>query len=1037
MNEPFNPLLAHQQVQLRHDPGRRGVSTGKIRETGTRTYVQIEFGPHERTFIDAEELEAVTLGEADVGELLTNLRFGKKGDLARILTFHKLSSQLANVFYAMQTSRTDFYAYQFKPVYKFIESANGRILIADEVGLGKTIEAGLIWQEVKARTGAEKLLVICPSMLRPKWKKELRTRFHLQAEIYDSRGFLALLEDFEREPQNFQCVAVCSAESLRQEKALEAMEEFSKSDLFFDLAVIDEAHYLRNSGTRTHQMGQAVSGITEHLIMLTATPIHLKNEDLYRLLNVLDRDEYSNQFLFESRITANEPIVTAQNALRRIPADLQTAKQCVQKLSGSQWFRNNPLTEIVVDKLAVLDPNNHPRLIEVNRLLENLNLLDATISRTRKREVQEWRVVRKASVLDLEFHPHEKEFYHAVTNAVRKQLSHYSGQGFEAFSLMMPQRQMASCIPAMVEHYRQFLSSDVFAEDDVLQEDLGLFLEDDEANKKQPTISNDLASLIKKWDDTYPDSKYEALITKLRSLFVNEPDVKIVLFSYFRKTLAYLNRRLQADGYAPAVIHGGIGIEERQEIIEQFAGDPYCRILLSSEVGAEGVDLQFCRIVINYDLPWNPMKVEQRIGRIDRIGQQANLITIINIAAKETIEEKILERLYKRIGIFERSIGELEPILGELIQKLTLDLFSAALTPKQEEERIEQTRRALEEKSRQERELEDKSSLFFGNSDFILEQIQSARKTGRWVTPAELRSYITDFFQHHYVGTRIAWNKPTDGFVNMHLSNEARFELASFCRRQRETRTVLTQSGTESVVLGYTSEAIKQRQDLEFLSHFHGLTRWITQIYKEEKNPFFRTSAVEVKSDLVKPGDYLFLIELWRFIANQDELLIAYALTPIQEDLTLDAEIAELLLQEILDSSQNWAYADQLLDENKVQAAFSRCSTDIEQRREEAFEIFQRKTIGAAQRKSAHLENHLARREESFNKSMERQNYRLQHEELTREQRMRIERLIKGDKTKVENVRQNTAEKLQELEKASRSRAEFEEIAGGVCRVSN
>lgn len=1039
MEEPnearFDPLRPNQQVQLRSDPGRRGVSTGKVKTLGTQTYVQVEFGPHERTFIDSEDLEPVTLDQADISDLLINLRFGKKGDLARILTYQKISSRLSNVFYAMQTSRTDFYAYQFKPVYKFIESANGRILIADEVGLGKTIEAGLIWQEVKARTGANKLLVICPSMLRPKWKKELRTKFNLQAEMYDSKGFLTLLEDFEREHWNFQCAAVCSAESLRQTRVLEAMEEFSKSDLRFDLVVIDEAHYLRNSGTKTHMMGQHISGLTEHLVMLTATPIHLKNEDLYRLLNVLDGDEYSNSYLFEGRIKANEPVVAAQNALRRIPADVERARDCVQKLGESLWFESNPLMDIVTSKLAELDPTNHSRLVEANRLLENLNLLDATISRTRKREVQEWRVIREARVLEMEFLPHEMDFYNAVTQAVRKRVSQYGGEAFEAFILMMPQRQMASCIPAMVEYYRDnSTSGDI--DDETLQEDIGVYSENGEEKKEARSLEADLARLISQWNPANRDSKYEALIKELRNLIAIDPDVKIILFSYFKKTLAYLNRRLNEDGFKPAMIHGDIAMEDRQEVIENFANSPYSRILLSSEVGAEGVDLQFCRIVINYDLPWNPMKVEQRIGRIDRLGQKSDKITIINIAARDTIEAKILNRLYKRIGIFERSIGDLEPILGDRIQELTLSLFRAELTAEQEVSLIEQTRRALEEKRRQETDLEEKSSLFFGSSDFILEQIQSARRTGRWITDAELRSYIADFFQNYYVGTRISWDKPEEGLVAISLSNDARSELSSFCRQHRELRSLLLQSGSEPVVLGYTNEAIKQRQNVEFLSHFHPLVRWITDVYKSAENPFFRTSAIEVKSDVVQPGDYLFVIELWRFIAQQEELQIAYSLTSLNSFMPTDAATAELLLQDILAHGQNWAYADQMINDAELQEAMQVCNNNLAERRSEAFEIFQRKNMASIQRKIAHLENHLARKEESFKKSLERLQDRLTLEGHNEEQRIKIERMIRGDHTKLENVRQKIGAELDALKRVGRSRAEFEEVAGGLCRIS-
>ena len=241
----IDPSVPNQLVQQKSDPARRGVTTGRVRRAGTRAYAEVEFGPHERKFIEADDLEPVLVANPSVADLLRDLNFGDEGDLARILTFHKISSQLTNVFYAMQASRTDFYAYQFKPVYKFIESANGRILVTDEVGLGKTVEAGLIWLEARARSQARRLLVVCPSMLREKWKQELRFRFNVPAAVYDSRGVISLLDDFRREGDNFSCAAVCSLQTVRQESVRKALSEFDGGPHRFDLVVIDEAHHER------------------------------------------------------------------------------------------------------------------------------------------------------------------------------------------------------------------------------------------------------------------------------------------------------------------------------------------------------------------------------------------------------------------------------------------------------------------------------------------------------------------------------------------------------------------------------------------------------------------------------------------------------------------------------------------------------------------------------------------------------------------------------------------------------------------------
>ena len=247
MSIDFDPSIP-EPVRVGTCPG---VTTGRIKTSGTRTYAQVQFGTHEKQFVDITRIEPLESRRPTVTDLLIAKRFGTKGDLARILTFQKISLRLSNVFYAMQSTRTDFYAYQFKPVYKFIESANGRILIADEVGLGKTIEAGLIWQEVRARSDARTLLVVCPSMLTEKWKEELRSRFEVQAQIFDGKGIRSLLTDFAKEGNSFQCAAVCSMQGLRNRSTREAFEEFANRGLHFDLVIVGEAHYMRNVRTQT------------------------------------------------------------------------------------------------------------------------------------------------------------------------------------------------------------------------------------------------------------------------------------------------------------------------------------------------------------------------------------------------------------------------------------------------------------------------------------------------------------------------------------------------------------------------------------------------------------------------------------------------------------------------------------------------------------------------------------------------------------------------------------------------------------------
>jgi superfamily II DNA or RNA helicase len=1017
--DPSQPNLSVQQIS---NPGRRGVTTGRVRKAGTRVYAEIEIGPHDRTYVELEDLELVEAGSEGLHDLLEGLRFGKLGDLARILTYHKISSDLSNVYYSMQASRTDFYAYQFKPVYKFIESLNSRILIADEVGLGKTIEAGLIWLELKARFDAQRLLVICPSMLRDKWKAELKARFNVEAEKYDSQGLIQLLEDFRREEGCFKCAAVCSMQSVRQDVVRQALEDLEKTDCRFDLVVIDEAHHFRNVETKTHQVGKLLSDLTESVALLSATPVHLKSEDLFRLLNILDAGEFGSQWVFEDRLRANEPVVTAQNALRRSPPDVDEARRQLQLLSGSRWFRDNPLIGLAREKLARLTPDDHAGLVETTHLLENLNLFSSVISRTRKREVHEWRVVREPRVLSVKFSPPEAEFYQAVTEAVQRQVGNSIGGSVAALALMMPQRQMASSIPAMVEHYRHRSLFDERPTDDPLGE-LG-FPTGEEGAVPSSRLANVLQQIIDIWPTNTPDSKLAVLVKALGDLFHREPDAKVIIFSYFKKTLVYLQRRLAERGYQAAVIHGDVPTEERQEVINDFRELPSRRVLLSSEVGAEGIDLQFCRVLVNYDLPWNPMKVEQRIGRLDRLGQAADKISVINFSVQGTIEEKILERLYDRIGIFRRSIGDLEPILGEQIQELSRYLLSRVLTPEQVEARVTQTQLALEARRQQEEQLVDQSAAFFGSADYILEQIGQARKLGRWITPDELLAFVKDFFDRAYPGTSVRGDAPEKGLVTIRLSNDARSDLAQFCRVQPSTlRTDLTQPGGEPV-LAFRSPAAQSHPRREMLNHFHPLTRWIVDCHRRNSHTFFPTAAVEVDAASPPPGQYLIAVEFWTFHGLRPEVRTAYAISPLGSAQAESKFAAEELMQVILERGRSWEFADRVIDRAALLTAWNRCANQLTAARESAFETFRHKTLMVAQRRKAHLEGYRERKEDALRRAI-----------ATAQERGRKGQGIRGFQAQLLKLQEGFDRRMAELETACRTRDEFREVAVVVCQV--
>src|SRR5690606_11588693 len=206
-----------------------------------------------------------------------------------------------------------------------------------------------------------------------------------------------------------------------------------------------------------------------------------------------------------------------------------------------------------------------------------------------------------------------------------------------------------------------------------------------------------------------------------------------------RGTLKYLARRLKADGINVALIMGAMG-KEKDEIIRSFATGDGPSVLLSSEVGSEGIDLQFCRFVVNYDLPWNPMRVEQRIGRLDRLGQEAERISIINMVVDNTIEDRILLRLYDRINVFRESIGDLEDILGDVTEKLMVELLDPNLTDEERERKSAETELAICNTQREQQRLEEEAVNLVGFSDYILDHIKDSRDKGRWLSGAELQA---------------------------------------------------------------------------------------------------------------------------------------------------------------------------------------------------------------------------------------------------------------------------------------------------------
>ena len=500
--------------------------------------------------------------------------------------------------------------------------------------MGKTIEAGLILIELRARQTVQRVLVLCPANLTDKWRLELKKRFGEEFQILRAQQFIDFLQEYEESPHSASLNGIISLESIRQQRVLEQLDALAPS---FDLVIADEAHHMRNFGRKQRRAGVLLSRGADAMLFLTATPIHLRSENLFSLLNILDGEEFPNLYTVDARFRNNEPIVRAQICLGHLPPNVDDALDLLKSISNSPWVEKNPLYSELIDKLEGLKTGyasqvrDRRLVLEAQRDLAALNLISHIFTRTRKREVQTSMVVRRAFPIRLKFTKLESDFYNVVTAYVRAQSEQRTDSPLiQQWMLNTPQRRMASSIPAMVEYYRADLGlnkNDRPEDSDLPDEDFDEISFDslDLASAREL-----LQSIVNRWPENGPDSKYKEFIAMLEGLRKNDGPLKVMVFAFFKDTLRYLKRRLTEDGFKCAIITGDISPDKRIPIIERFRNDPSYEILLSSKVGSEGLDFQFCDTLFSYDLPWNPMEVEQRIGRLDRIGQNSPVINIYN-----------------------------------------------------------------------------------------------------------------------------------------------------------------------------------------------------------------------------------------------------------------------------------------------------------------------------------------------------------------------------------------------------------------------
>lgn len=760
----------------------------------------------------------------------------KKTDFLRDLFLAKMASPLTDSLYSYRASRTEFQAYQFKPLLKFLNNPERRLLIADEVGLGKTIEAAIIYLELKARLNISRILVVCPSRLTQKWQDELLNRFDERFDIWDTRGIERALRHHKHYGEGATFRAIVSFETLRQQQHIEA---FETSGMGLDLLIVDEAHHMRNRSTQTYRLGEVLQSNADAALFLTATPLNLGEHDLFNLMHLLAPEQFEEYEQFQETIEPNRFINQAGRYLIQGLWDKALSSlRDVEMIDRYQQFKNNPFYQKVVTSLRQ-PTNNLETLIRLHRELLNLNTLASHFTRTRKREALDGPPTRRATPVIVTLTPTERAFYDGVL-AYTKHLAQ-ERHGFNyGFFVVTTERMAASCLPAAIEAFGAEQGSHVYLslkrfehEDNIYDSTLG----DDNGDENphtQPLIPTP-EELLRLGQQVKVDSKFDKFLAIIQQIIAEDAETKVLVFSSYRRTLKYLKDRLDKHGFAVDTIHGEIKIAQRYLIIDQFR-EGTIQILLSSEVGAEGLDFQFCHVLVNYDLPWNPMQVEQRIGRLDRFGQQSSVIRIFNLYIEDTIETRIFQRLYERIHIFEDSIGDLEAILGKAIRELTQSVLQKDLTPQEQERLADETAKRIMNQQIDQEAFERERDNLIGQDQFLQQELNTMISTGRIIHPAETCAILQTYLKKAFPKTVFQEEDRSESIWYMHLSSEFKEEIRHFenTHKLKLTDGVRIALQKDHLRLTFDSVIAQQGRELEFITPYHPFIFMARHYWNEE-----------------------------------------------------------------------------------------------------------------------------------------------------------------------------------------------------------
>lgn len=891
------------KVQLRSDPELQGVITGIVDGPVPRYLV----------FIDGKEQSfyASQLCKLEVGKDKDVTRLNAKGLRAFLTSQHLLSHSLTSLF-SLRQGRVNFVPYQYRPVLKLIRSDRPRLLIADEVGVGKTIEAGLIIKELRARMDVQSVLVLCPKVLvaERKWKDEMRRFEEIFFQVDDGKTLRHCLREARKEgiwPRNFSESIIPF--SLLSANLSEIQElKILNSQPTIDILIVDEAHHVRNTHTNLHHAVKQLSNLARAVIFLTATPVHVGNDDLFTLLNMLRPDLVIDRNTFQKMSEPNKFINEAVGHCRSANDNWkEKSMECIECAGRTEWgksyLRNHPDYIQVRDVLNVNSVLNNEDRIHLISDIENLHTFRPLINRTRRRDIGDF-TSRIPQTLQVEYTPAQREFYDDLIGIIERILRHTHGQQYVKFMMTTILHQASSCLYGLVPMLRDLLHNRIDKLEAMEATDSDIELPENFID----AIKDDVGALLMKAEHLANDDPKALEFIKCLIQKNKLQNNKVLVFSFFRHSLAYISDKVKNAGLRYGLVHGDVSHDQRKTLRNRFRlhkDDPEALdVLLTSEVGGEGLDFEFCDMLVNYDLPWNPMRIEQRIGRLDRYGQKSESITIVNMITKDTIDADIYDRCLKRIGVFNSSIGGSEEILGDITQKIRRISGDFELTRAERLNRLNQiadnTLRQLQEENELER---NQGELFSLSVPDQLSGNELKDSESVWLSSSLLQDCVSEYLRE-ISGSDDELIRGKGAEKTIRLNQAIRDRLQSDYQSLSSCPSGPTCKDWESIISYHVDPAQKYTFDHEvavadsniiYLNVSHPLMLQAAEYHFCKKN---LEVSLSVKSEEIDPGKYPFILYRWKKTGIRNDEIIRIISTEM-----MHSELKLRHLLEIMDTT--------------------------------------------------------------------------------------------------------------------------------------